>query len=272
MDVASLGFRTDLAILRRGGSQVSDGGDHLVVRTPANPAYWWGNFLLLSAAPEGDEADHWLARFAAAFPSAEHVAIGVDGVDGDVARLTPFAERGLRVEASTVMTATSVHEPERPNREAVYRRFDSDDDWAQSVELELATDDEHEPEAHREFVTRKVATDRALVETGNGGWFGAFLDGRLVSQMGLIADGDGLARFQSVQTHPDARCRGLAGSLVHRVSRYGFDELGARTLVMVADPDYPAIRIYRSVGFAGTETQLQCERPPATPTPPDPVT
>ena len=31
---------------------------------------------------------------------------------------------------------------------------------------------------------------------------------------------------------------------------------------MVADPEYLAIRIYRSVGFAATETQLQAELPP----------
>jgi hypothetical protein len=51
---------------------------------------------------------------------------------------------------------------------------------------------------------------------------------------------------------------------VHRVSRYGFEELGAQTLVMVADPAYPAIRIYRSVGFTDTERQLQAERKPST--------
>ena len=81
--------------------------------------------------------------------------------------------------------------------------------------------------------------------------------------MGLFTASPGLARFQNVKTHPDARGRGLAGTLVHRVSRYGFDELGAQTLVMVADPEYLAIRVYRSVGFADTEHQLQAERKPA---------
>jgi predicted GNAT family acetyltransferase len=65
-----------------------------------------------------------------------------------------------------------------------------------------------------------------------------------------------------VKTHPDARGRGLAGTLVHRASRYGLDELGTQTLVMVADPDYLAIRIYRSVGFADTERQVQVTRMP----------
>jgi predicted GNAT family acetyltransferase len=100
------------------------------------------------------------------------------------------------------------------------------------------------------------------VEAGHGVWFGAFLGDRLVSSMGLVRAGEGLARFQDVKTHPDARGRGLAGTLVHTVSRYGFDHLDAETLVMVADPDYLAIRVYRSVGFDDTETQLQALRMP----------
>src|SRR5215470_5926613 len=47
VEVRSLGYRTDLAILALEGSQVTDHGDHLVIRTPGNPDYWWGNFLLL---------------------------------------------------------------------------------------------------------------------------------------------------------------------------------------------------------------------------------
>ena len=81
--------------------------------------------------------------------------------------------------------------------------------------------------------------------------------------MGLVTAGPALARFQAVETHPDARGRGLAGTLVHHVSRYGFDTLGAETLVMVADPEYLAIRLYRSVGFSDSESQLQAERKPA---------
>jgi ribosomal protein S18 acetylase RimI-like enzyme len=66
-----------------------------------------------------------------------------------------------------------------------------------------------------------------------------------------------------VETDPDHRRRGLAGSLVHSVSRYFFDTLGARTLVMVADPGYHAIDLHRSLGFAVTQTQLQAELPRA---------
>jgi hypothetical protein len=45
--IRSLGYRTDLHILALEGSVIDDRGDHLVVRGPRNPAYWWGNSLLV---------------------------------------------------------------------------------------------------------------------------------------------------------------------------------------------------------------------------------
>jgi len=263
--LSSLGYRTDLALLRLGGSEVTDHGDHIVVRSPHNPTHWWGNFLLLRDVPAAKETDSWLHRFADEFPDAGHVALGIDGVDHDVDDLFGFTERGLKVELETVMTARSVHEPRRPNRDATYRRLESDADWAQSVDLEMACNDEFEPHAYRVYAERRAETSRALVHTGRGAWFGAFLDGRLLSQMGLYRIEPGIARFQHVETHPDARRRGLAGSLLHHVSRYGQGELGATTLVMVADPTYVAIELYRSVGFRDTESQLTMELRPAPP-------
>jgi predicted GNAT family acetyltransferase len=82
--------------------------------------------------------------------------------------------------------------------------------------------------------------------------------------MGLVRAGRNLARFQSVETDPGFRRRGLAGTLVHRVGEYGLAELGAETLVMVADPNDNAIRVYGTVGFTASESDLQAElAPPA---------
>lgn len=266
MDIVSRGYQTDLTLLRVGGSTVEDLGDHLVVRTPNNPSFWWGNFLLLSDPATARDADRWLHLFAEAFPGAQHVAIGVDGTRGQPGDLAAYTNRGCRVEALTVMTATSVHPPPRPNTAATYRRLRTDADWAQSVGLRLACDEVEKEygENHHEFVRRRTSTNRALCEAGHGDWWGAFLDGSLVSQLGLLATGARLARFQSVETSPAHRGSGLAGTLVHHASVRGFAELGARTLVMVADPGYLAIRVYRSVGFVDGETQLQAERRPTT--------
>jgi ribosomal protein S18 acetylase RimI-like enzyme len=270
MEIASLAFRTDLAMLEHAGSTVEDRGTHLVVRTPHNPTFWWGNFLLLATAPrDADEARVWLSTFERELPGAWHRTFGVDGTQGSVDDLTAFAEIGLDTEWSSVMTASAVHEPPRPNTGATYRPLGSDDDWHQQLMLSMAGED---PAAYTlEFCTGRVRSERSLADAGYGAWWGAFEGERLMASMGLFTASTGVARFQGVKTHPDARGRGLAGTLVHRVGRYGFDELGARTLVMVADPQYPAIRIYRSVGFDDTERQLQAERRPSAPSRPAPA-
>ncbi len=261
MDVRSLAFRTDLALHRLAGAEVEDRGDHVVVRTPDNPGYRWGNFHLLAHPPALDEVDRVLARYDADFPTTAHRTFGVDGTDDQRDRVEALRASGLSYDGSTVMTASAVHPPPRPNSEATYRRLTSDEDWAQKVEVSIVVDDgEDDPVAHREYAARRAAAERGLCESGRAAWWGAFVDGRLASTMGLVDAGAGLARYQNVETHPDLRGRGLAGTLVHRVATYGFDEMGARTLVMVADPDYLAIRIYRSVGFADTETQTQLEQ------------
>lgn len=260
MDVLSLGLRTELALRVLSGSAVEDGGDHLVVRTPDNPTFWWGNCLVLRQPPaDVASARRWLGVFERALPGALHRTFWVDDPASTSADLEPLVALGLRVEESVVLTAEAVHEPPRPDRTATYRPLRTDDDWAQQVALSMVGEDAGHD---LDFCTRRAASDRGLVDVGHGRWYGAFLGSRLVCSMGLFAAGQGLARFQSVKTHPDHRGRGLAGTLTHVVARFGLDELGARTLVMVADPTYVAIRVYRSVGFSGTEVLLAAERQP----------
>ncbi|HEY0240679.1 MAG TPA: GNAT family N-acetyltransferase [Friedmanniella sp.] len=260
MDVHSLGLRTELALRGYAGSLVQDRGDHLVLRTPGNPSFWWGNCLVLPSPPADVEAARsWVAIFERELPDAEHRTFYVDGVEGTTADLDPFVPLGLTPEPSVVLTARAVHEPPRPNDAPTYRPLEDDADWAQQVELSMVGE---EVGHDVEFCTRKAKDDRALADGGHGRWYGAFVDGQLVSSMGLFTASPGLARFQSVKTHPDHRGQGLAGTLTHVVGRFGLDDLGAETLVMVADPAYLAIRVYRSVGFRDTEVLLQAERKP----------
>jgi GNAT superfamily N-acetyltransferase len=167
----------------------------------------------------------------------------------------------MTMERNAVMTATSVHAPPHPNTEAVFRTLDGDADWQQSLELTAAVY-AGEPGGDAGFLTAQLAAKRALTEAGHGAWSGAFLEGTLVSQLGLITVESGLARYQSVETHPAARRRGLAGTLVWHAAATALTG-GTRTLVMVAEPDDAAIRVYRSVGFTVTEHQLSFIHQPA---------
>ena len=254
MDVRSLGFRTDLILRRLAGASVEDRGDHIVVTTAANPGFWWGNFLLL-AEPPGDIGP-WVAAFADAFPDARHVAIGVDGTDGHTGDTS-----GLEAEVDVVLTATDfARRPPNPYQKV--RTLQSDEDWRQAVELQLVSHERPAGPTHTEFVQRRVAETRALVEAGHGTWFGAFPDGTLRAALGVVTDGSGIARYQNVETQPEFRRQGLATRLVYEAGVHALEELGAQTLVIVADPDDEAIRIYRAAGFADQERQVQLMRAP----------
>jgi ribosomal protein S18 acetylase RimI-like enzyme len=260
VEITSLGYRTDLMLLELSGSELTDRGDYVVVRTPANPSFWWGNHLLFRTAfAPGDTASR-LELFHHELPDAKHVALGIDTVDGIAGAEDELVAAGLEIERSTVMTASQVNEPTRPNTESAYRSLRSDDDWEQLFELTMAATWAEFPD-YADFTRKKVAAERVLVEAGHASWFGAYAGDRLQASLGLVSDRTGVARFQNVQTHPDDRGRGLASTLVHQASTYGLTELDVHTLVMVADPEYLAIRLYRSLGFSDSETQLQLTKP-----------
>ena len=254
MQLASLGFRTDLALRAAEGSEITDRGGYLVIRSPGNPAFWWGNFLLLRAWPR--EGDGWLDRFAAEFPQAKHVAIGLDATEAGGEVPAEFAT--LEPETSTVLTCTDVHAPRHLNQAAEIRPLVSDQDWRQSVELTLRCYGEQTP---GDFQQLRSAVRRRLTQADRAAWFGAFDGVRLVAQLGICDAGGGLARYQDVETDPAARRRGLAGTLVWHAGRFARAGLGASTLVIVADPAEGAIRIYRSCGFADAQTQFSFARP-----------
>jgi GNAT superfamily N-acetyltransferase len=260
VDIRSLGFRTDLMIRALEGSEITDRGDYLVIRTPANPTFWWGNFLLAPAPPALGEPGDWLERFAAEFPAAEHVTVGIDTDDARTVDADAFAALGLEAELSVMLTSTVPHEPPHPNTGAVFRPLADDDDWRQAAQLR-AVITAGSPGQDPDFLRARQAAERALTEAGHGWWFGAFTAGRLVAQLGVISDGSGVARYQNVETHPDARRRGLAGTLVWRAGQHALAG-GAQRLVIAADPAEGAVRVYRSVGFAQRETQLGFFRQP----------
>ncbi|TYB47973.1 GNAT family N-acetyltransferase [Actinomadura chibensis] len=250
MKVRSLGFRTDLLVRRLAGATVVDHPSHRVVRTPANPFFWWGNFVLVAPGALRDAP----GLFAAEFPNASHVAIGVDTTEGGTVRRAEWEGLGMDVEIDSVLTASSLRAPARPARADL--RPLAGDDWERVARLRHACEGPEPSREHAAFLAAKLAEERRLCEAGAATWFGAFVDGELRAGLGVVRDGRGVARYQRVETHPEFRRRGLASSLVHHA---GTDAMarGARTLVIVAEPRGPAIGVYRSLGFVESERQVK---------------
>jgi GNAT superfamily N-acetyltransferase len=253
--IASLGFRTDIMLRALGGSSITERDGLTVVATPSTPDFHWGNFVL---APDADALDAAVALHAESFPDADFVSIGIDGTDGAPGIDAAAAVHGLTVERITALSCTAARRPPHPNTDAEVRQLRSAQDFEAAIDLQYA----NYPDSGRDLCVAQFRTWRLLADEGHGAWFGAFLGGRLCAGLGLYSDGAGVARYQSVDTHPDYRRRGLAGTLVHHAGAEGLTWPGVQTLVILADPDDDAIRVYRSVGFDGTETQVQLSRSP----------
>jgi ribosomal protein S18 acetylase RimI-like enzyme len=248
----SLGIRTQMMFHRCNGV-ILDRGDYWVVKTPSNPGYFFGNFLLFFRAPEKGSLEKWRELFLSEFRpkgGAGHFTFLWDSPREGLGDVSDFRLSGFKVERAVVLTAKAVCAPARMNGAVEIRPLRTDAEWREATENEISCKEaEHDKGAYRAFKEAQMNSYRAMAEKGMGHWFGAFLDGRIVGDLGLFCDGS-VGRFQAVGTHPEFRRQGICSTLVYESARYAFQEMGVTDLVMVADDDYHAARIYQSLGFA----------------------
>jgi GNAT superfamily N-acetyltransferase len=262
MKVKSLAYRTDLLFPAFDG-EIVDRGEYLVIRTPANPRFYWGNFLLFRDPPRAGDERRWPELFAqeiGAPPAFVHQTFGWDSTAGEEGASRAFLAAGFRLSRCSVLTAGDIHFPPRHSRDVVVRTLATDEDWRQALELQVETrEPEHGESTHREFRRRMIARYRAMIHAGLGAWFGAFLDGLLVADLGIFHD-RAVGRYQSVATRADYRRRGIAGTLVGESGRVALDQFGLRRLAIVAEAGSAAARLYEACGFRQTEFQMGLER------------
>lgn len=147
-DVAPLALaaHTDLAILQLSGSLIEGCGDHLIVRTPSNPGFHWGNFVFVTEPDQVDAAGHWVSVFAEAFPQDRHRAVGLVTAPSCPEGMADWLAAGLEIEHEDVLS-TSRLPTLRPLADGyTVRELATDDDWAQDLDLDL--DDEADQPQH----------------------------------------------------------------------------------------------------------------------------
>lgn len=261
MNVESLGYRTDLIFPTLDG-EILDRGDYLVVRTPTNPTFYWGNFLLFSHPPREGDLKAWRDLFAlevGAPPEAEHQVFGWDSPEGEEGVIQPFLEAGFRLVRNVVLTSSEPRSPARPSSLVTIRALRTESDWEQAVENQVVCrEPEFEEDGYRVFRKQQMARYRRMVASGHGDWYGAFFEGQLVADLGLFHH-DGVGRFQSVETHPDFRRRGIAGTLIFEAGRQARADYDLHTLVIVAEQASSPARLYEALGFQPTEKQVGLE-------------
>jgi len=262
MQVRSLGYRTDLIFSAFNG-EVIDRGDHLVIRTPSNPTFYWGNYLLFNTPPRAGDFKRWRDLFTLEIgspPDVRHQTYGWDTTHGEVGAVEAFLEDGFELARQTVLTAQRLAAPAPPAKAVAIRHLRSDDDWLRALENQVrCREPAHDEAGYRKFKERQMASYRSMSGAGKGEWFGAFSGEDLLADLGIFHAGQ-LARYQSVETRPEYRRQGIAGNLVYQAGQYALTHFGVDTLVIVADHESTASRLYRSVGFNPKEQQMGLER------------
>jgi GNAT superfamily N-acetyltransferase len=256
----SPGWATDLAILELTGSALEDRGTHLLIRTPDNPDFHWGNCVFVTDEDAVDDAGRWVKTFQSAFPDATWVAIGLvrmpDSRDA-------WADQGVDLEPDDVLTTRALPRQTPLADGYTVRRLDGHD-WKQSVALSMAENlrtGKYDPSTHERFAQGKARMQRGLSERDVGARFGAFADDVLVADLGIVCCGT-TARYQSVGTDEAHRRRGLASHLLAVAGRWAADH-GCDQWVIVTEPTNPAGGVYRSLGFEPDAGNARAYRKPS---------
>lgn len=255
---ASDALRTELIFLADDGSVTRfDGG--FVILTPSNPGYWWGNCLRFDRPPRDQDLEHWTHAFEkhvhAVQPASTHMTFGWDGdKQGGIDRFVTAGFEYFETIALTLDKGEAVGAP-HPNTHAGVLPI-SVDDWTSLLALHVeARDPKHSEADYAEFISRKIENWQTLATRGQGCWFGVRDDGRIIAALGVFAeqhrasDGRRIGRFQHVVTHPSWRRKGLAGTLVDHASHYAFEHLDVDRLLIAADENDIARRIYEACGY-----------------------
>lgn len=257
-----LAWRTEF-ILHRFDGQVREEADAIIVTTPSAPTFYWGNFVLMSAAPNDADVTAWCARFerevAAGHPEVRHVALGYlsDEPPGP-----GWAQAGFEYNVNVALAAERHQVDWAPlSVPGEFREVVSEADHAAALDLQSLDCWGFEPEGYRRFRAAQMARIRLMKAQGQAAWFGWWQGGELLANCGLIwAPGDCVARFQYVLTHRDHRRQGFARALVQAVSRYAFDTLGRQQVVICADPAEVAIHLYQSLGYVPVDRAHMLQR------------
>jgi len=262
MKLNSLGYQTDLFFVSFDG-EIIDRGEYLVLKTPTNPSFCWGNYLLFKQAPAVGDYQKWLRLFAVEIgnsPKIIHQVFGWDSVVIEPGFISPFLENGFCLRQLSVLAADTLCSTITTFMDLCVRPLISDEDFMQSVENQLACrEEEFNEDAYRNFILLQMKRYQAMCQLGLGCWFGAFIKDRLVADLGIFRINK-LGRYQSVQTHPNYRKQGIAKRLVLESGRYFMNNFGVERLLIVAEAGSFVEHLYKKVGFCCVEYQNGLEK------------
>ena len=239
-------WKTDLEILKLTGSEIIQNIDYLIIRTPTNPNYHWGNFLMVLDPNSVDSATRWIGTFQNEFPYANWTSIGLPCMPR---KIDAWESNGINLEQLEIMTTQQLPIFSTLSDEYTSRII-SGDDWELLINKEIQENldsGQFDHLVHEKFVRDTNRSRKSLCDAGKASWFGVFHDDSLVANLGIVAC-DNIGRYQSVETNQAHRRKGLASHLI-RIAADWAREKSCNEFVIITESTNNAGLLYKKVGF-----------------------
>lgn len=251
----TLGIESELMFHRINGT-VKKKGKYRVIYTKQYLDSYSGNSLLLECPPTVLNCALLEADFASLIgkpPDIKHRSFMWPM--GATTKFNPseFIQRGYEYSENIVLLANrnDLIWPAKNNTQVEIKSYSSNEDWQRWEAMLLQGNDNDMPvNEYRRYLECQRHVYQSLIGNGQGNWWGAYINGEQVANLGLFFD-NGIGRFQSVLTDPSYRNQGICKTLVHHVAMQGFAKVDA--LLMVADGSHHALQLYKSLGFKAIE-------------------
>jgi len=230
---------------------VIDRGDYVVVSTPKNPTFFWGNHIVFPEAPRVSDIEPWTKIFERELPYAKHRAFMCDRIDGEGFDYEPLRPLGfipdptcvMRLDGDPIGPAADLVALAKPPFDLLDACFTNGRD------------------AYRDFLRIQIDRYAAMIASGFGRWFAIVENGSPIATCGVFPYEDTCWRFQLVAVHPEHRKRGHAASLVSTVCREA-RRIRPMPMILGCVPASAAQRIYARLGFAPIEHTMAIVRLP----------
>ena len=255
MNIKSLGYQMDLAYPGFNG-QIIDRGNYLVIHTPSNPSYYWGNYLLFDRPPGPSDLARWREIFAKEIgnqPNINHEAFGWDTPSGDLGHIEPFQKAGYNLFQHNIMTTSKIIQPPHFNTNVETRSVTTDAEWEMATYCNAS--DSESPATPNARIREKMRTWQVVSQNKTGNWYGAFLQNEFAGGLGIYKVKK-IGVIDSVVTHPNFRKQGVGRSLMYQACHHALTHLGVDKLLLATSKDSDAERMYQQLGFKTVEQQV----------------
>lgn len=238
----------------------------IVYKTPMRPDYWWGAYLVSREAVTSQNAltvsREWDKRLGALTDIKKKIIQWEISIGDLTTGATEITESVAVVNINSVLVANATTAATAAERApaamsgVVIEEVLTELDRSAVLDMTLADlDDDPESPATASFLRWKHEQFFEGVQRGGCGWWMLKVNGEPVANCGLFCDGE-TARFREVTTHPKWRRQGYARQLCQWVLAKCFQDSAIRQVVIVAEQNSSAERIYKSIGFVPTTVQI----------------